>query len=48
MTTYVLSLTGDEEKAANATHWAKFRRAKLISVSRKADQQTSDAGRGPM
>ena len=35
MTTYVLSLTGDEEKAANATHWAKFRRAKLILVSRK-------------
>ena len=34
MTTYVLSLTGDEEKAANATHWAKFRRAKLISISR--------------
>ena len=36
MTTYVLSLTGDEEKAANATYWAKFRRAKLISVSRRA------------
>jgi hypothetical protein len=35
MTTYVLSLAGDEEKAANATHWARFRRAKLISVSRR-------------
>ena len=35
MTTYVLSLTGDEEKAANATHWARFRRARLISVSRR-------------
>jgi hypothetical protein len=34
MTTYVLSLTGDEEKAANATHWATFRKAKLLSVSR--------------
>jgi len=34
MTTYVLSLTGDEEKAANATHWAKFRKAKFVSVSR--------------
>jgi hypothetical protein len=34
MTTYVLSLTGDEEKAANATHWARFRRARMISVSR--------------
>ncbi|MBW8758614.1 MAG: hypothetical protein JF586_13460 [Burkholderiales bacterium] len=45
MTTYVLSLTGDEEKAANATHWAKFRRAKMISVSRQADQRTADAGR---
>jgi hypothetical protein len=34
MTTYVLSLTGDEEKAANATHWAKFRKAKFVSISR--------------
>jgi hypothetical protein len=34
MTTYVLSLTGDEEKAANATHWTRFRKAKLVSVSR--------------
>jgi hypothetical protein len=40
MTTYVLSLTGDEEKAANATHWAKFRRAKLISVSRGPCERT--------
>jgi hypothetical protein len=38
MTTYVLALTGDEEKAANATHWAKFRKAKLISVSRGAKE----------
>jgi len=36
MTTYVLSLTGDEEKAANATHWAKFRKAKFVSISRDA------------
>ena len=35
MTTYVLSLSGDEEKAANATHWATFRKARLVSVSRK-------------
>ncbi|MDP9125271.1 MAG: hypothetical protein M3N82_11845 [Pseudomonadota bacterium] len=41
MTTYVLALTGDEEKAANATHWAKFRRAKLISVSRGASEAAS-------
>jgi hypothetical protein len=34
MTTYVLSLTGDEEKATNATHWATFRKAKLVSISR--------------
>lgn len=40
MTTYVLSLTGDEEKAANATHWARFRRAKLISVSRRPAEAT--------
>ena len=46
MTTYVLSLTGDEEKAANATHWARFRRAKLISVSRRGGERTSaDTGR---
>ncbi len=38
MPTYVLSLTGDEEKAANATHWARFRKAKLISVSRGAGE----------
>ena len=35
MTTYVLSLAGDEEKAANATHWAKFRKAKFVSISRQ-------------
>jgi hypothetical protein len=46
MTTYVLSLTGDEEKAANATHWAKFRRAKLISISRKpGERKAVDTGR---
>ena len=39
MTTYVLSLTGDEEKAANATHWARFRKAKLISVSRRTGER---------
>jgi len=36
MTTYVLSLTGAEERAANATHWATFRKARLVSVSRSA------------
>jgi len=40
MTTYVLSLTGDEEKAANATHWARFRKAKLISVSRRTGERS--------
>ena len=40
MTTYVLSLTGDEEKAANATHWARFRKAKLISVSRRCGERS--------
>jgi hypothetical protein len=34
MTTYVLSLAGDEERAADATRWAKLRRAKLLSISR--------------
>lgn len=41
MTTYVLSLSGDEEKAANATHWARFRRAKMISVSRKGSERVA-------
>ncbi|HYP31300.1 MAG TPA: hypothetical protein VES00_05495 [Burkholderiaceae bacterium] len=41
MTTYVLSLTGDEEKAANATHWARFRKAKLLSVSRKPAERSA-------
>ena len=45
MTTYVLSLTGDEEKAANATHWAKFRRAKMISVSRQGAERRAEVGR---
>ena len=34
MTMYMLSLTGDEQKTANATHWATFRKATLVSVSR--------------
>ncbi len=34
MTTYMLALTGDEERVANATHWASFRKATLLSVSR--------------
>ena len=41
MTTYVLSLTGDEEQAANATHWARFRRAKLLSISRNPGERSS-------
>ena len=45
MTTYVLSLTGDEEQAANATHWAKFRRAKLLSISRNPAERASASGR---
>jgi len=43
MTTYVLSLSGDEEKAANATHWARFRRAKMISVSRQGGERVAPA-----
>ena len=46
MTTYVLSLTGDEEKAANATHWARFRRAKLLSVSRNRSERAPAATPG--
>jgi hypothetical protein len=41
MTTYVLSLTGDEEKAADATHWATYRKATLVSVSRNARESSS-------
>ena len=46
MTTYVLSLTGDEEKAANATHWAKFRKARFVSVSRGPDPRPPAAAQG--
>ena len=41
MTTYVLSLTGDEQKATNATHWATFRQARLVSISRGARDPAS-------
>ena len=34
MTRYVLSLAGDEQRAADATRWARLRRAQLLSVSR--------------
>ena len=44
MTTYVLSLSGDEAKAAHARHWAKVRRAKLVCVSRRAGERLA-AGR---
>ena len=43
MTTYVLSLDGDEEKAANATHWATFRKARMVSVSRGPRETAADA-----
>ena len=46
MTTYVLSLTGDEEKAANATHWAKFRKARFVSVSRGPGPRPPAAAEG--
>jgi hypothetical protein len=47
MTTYVLSLTGDEEKATNATHWATFRKAKLVSISRNPrDTAPADTASG--
>ena len=46
MTTYVLSLTGDEEKAANATHWATFRKAKLVSISRRTPERPPAAATG--
>ncbi len=41
MTTYMLALTGDEERAANATHWARFRKAKLLSVARSPREAAS-------
>ncbi len=34
MTTYVLSLAGNERKAADATQWARYRSARLLSISR--------------
>jgi hypothetical protein len=41
MTTYVLSLSGDEQKAANATHWARFRRARLIPVAQQRGERSA-------
>ena len=46
MTTYVLSLTGDEQKAANATHWATFRKARMVSISRSARDTPAAAAAG--
>jgi len=43
-TTYLLSLSGDEEKAAHAAHCAKSRRAKLLSISRRPAARTPAAG----
>lgn len=36
MTTYMLALAGDEQRAAGATHWAGTGKARLLSVSRAA------------
>lgn len=34
MTTYMLALAGDEQRAATATHWAGVGNARLLSISR--------------
>jgi hypothetical protein len=34
MTTYMLALSGDEQRAAEASRWASLRNARLLSVSR--------------
>lgn len=44
MTTYMLALAGDEERAANAAHWASFRDARLLSVSRPLREMADRAG----
>jgi hypothetical protein len=43
MTTYVLALSGDERRATEASHWASFRSARLLSVSRPSRVTVSDA-----
>lgn len=43
MTTYMLALTGDEKRAAEAAHWAHFRDARLLSVSRPAREPADNA-----
>jgi len=43
MTTYMLALAGDEERAANAAHWARFRDARLLSVSRPPREMADDS-----
>ena len=42
MTTYVLALSGDERRAAEASHWASLRSARLLSVSRPSRVTASD------
>lgn len=53
MATYMLALTGDEKRAAEAAHWARFREARLLSVSRPARDAAAGDGavaatRGPV
>ena len=45
MTTYMLALAGDEARTADAAHWASFRDARLLSVSRPPREMSDRAGR---
>jgi len=43
MTTYMLALSGDDRRTAEACRWASLRHARLISVSRPSNMRTCDA-----
>lgn len=42
MTTYMLALSGDEQRAAEASRWASLRNARLLSVSRPSRASAGD------
>jgi hypothetical protein len=42
MTTYMLALSGDEQRAAEASRWASLRNARLLSVSRPLRASAGD------
>ena len=52
MATYMLALTGDEKRTANAARWARFGKTRLLSISRPArgtaPSEQGEAARAPV